>query len=64
MSIQETRRNRIMAYAERAGIRSGDGGMPTYSTADTLRRTMEQMRDQEYMITVEIGGKDEYDETV
>ena len=38
--------------------------MPAYSTAGTLRKTLEQMGDQEYMITVEIGGQDEYDETV
>ena len=64
MSYQEMGRTRLQAYAELAGIRTGDGGMPAYSTADTLRKTMEQMGDQEYMITVEIGGQDEYDETV
>ena len=64
MSFQDLRNARILAYADEAGISIGDGGMPAYSTADTLRRRLEQMGDQEYMITVEIGGKDEYDETV
>ena len=64
MSYQEMRRIRLQAYADLAGIKTGDGGMPAYSTAGTLRKTLEQMGDQEYMITVEIGGIDEYDETV
>ena len=64
MSNQIMRQNRLQAYAEAAGIQPGDGGMPAYSTADSLRKTMEKMRDQEYMITVEIGGNDAHDETV
>jgi hypothetical protein len=38
--------------------------MPTFSTDGTLRETMDQMGDQEYMISVETGGKDEFEETV
>ena len=64
MSYQEMTRTRLQAYAAQAGIKAGDAGMPAYSTAGTLRKTLEQMGDQEYMITVEIGGQDEYDETV
>ena len=64
MSYQEMTRTRLQAYADLAGIKTGDAGMPVYSTAGTLRKTLEQMGDQEYMITVEIGGQDEYDEIV
>lgn len=64
MSYQDMRNARILAYADEAGISIGSGGMPVYSTADTLRRKLEQMGDQEFMITVEIGGSDEYDETL
>ena len=64
MSFQDMRNARILAYAGEAGISIGSGGMPAYSTAETLRRRLEEMGDQEYMITVEIGGRDEYDETV
>ncbi len=58
MSYQEMSRSRLQAYAAQAGIKTGDAGMPAYSTAGTLRKTLEQMGDQEYMITVEIGGQE------
>lgn len=66
MSFEEMRNARLSAYANAIGISQGshNDGMPAYSTAGTLRKTMDQMKDQEYMISVEIGGKDEYDETV
>ena len=66
MSFEEMRNARLCAYANAMGISQGNhtDGMPAYSTAGTLRKTMDQMKDQEYMISVEIGGKDEYDETV
>ena len=66
MSFEEMRNARLSAYANAMGISQGGhtDGMPAYSTAGTLRKTMVQMKDQEYMISVEIGGKDEYDETV
>ena len=64
MSYQEMSRSRLQAYAAQAGIKTGDAGMPSYSTTATLRERMDQMGEQEYMISVEIGGKDEYDETV
>ena len=66
MKFEEMRSARMQAYANALGIRvnNGEGGMPAFSTADTLRETMDQMGDQEYMISVEIGGKDEFDETV
>ncbi len=65
MSNEEMRMNRYLAYANVLGIHSGsEEGMPAYSTTGTLRSRMDQMKDQEYMISVEIGGKDEYDETV
>ena len=66
MSFEEMRNARLSAYANAMGISqsSHHDGMPAYSTAGTLRKTMDQMKDQEYMISVEIGGKDEYDETV
>ena len=65
MRNEEMRMNRYLAYANALGICSGsEEGMPTYSTVGTLRSRMDQMKDQEYMISVEIGGKDEYDETV
>ena len=66
MKFEEMRGARIQAYANVLGIRmnNGEGGMPAFSTAGTLRETMDQMGEQEYMISVEIGGKDEFDETV
>ena len=66
MMNEEMRRSRIFAYANALGFQTEEikDGMPAYSTADTLRKTMEQMEDQEYMISVEMGGKDAYDETV
>ena len=66
MKIEEMRGARMQAYANALGIRvnNGEGGMPAFSTAGTLRETMDQMGDQEYMISVEIGGKDEFEETV
>ena len=66
MMNEEMRRSRILAYANALGIQTEEieDGMPAYSTAGTLRKTMEQMEDQEYMISVEMGGKDAYDETV
>lgn len=66
MSFVEMRNARLSAYANVMGISQGSHSeeMPAYSTAGTLRKTMDQMKDQEYMISVEIGGKDEYDETV
>ena len=66
MRNEEMRMSRYLAYANALGIHTeGDaGGMPSYSTTATLRERMDQMGEQEYMISVEIGGKDEYDETV
>ena len=66
MKFEEMRGTRIQAYANAFGIRvnNGEDGMPAFSTAGTLRETIDQMGDQEYMISVEIGGKDEFDETV
>ncbi|MDY6335367.1 MAG: hypothetical protein SPL56_11300 [Lachnospiraceae bacterium] len=66
MKFEEMRDARIQAYANALGIRmnNGEGGMPAFSTAATLRETLGQMGDQEYMISVEIGGKDEFEETV
>ena len=61
MKFEEMRGARMQAYANALGIRvnNGEGGMPAFSTAGSLRETMDQMGDQEYMISVEIGGKDE-----
>ena len=56
MSYQEMSRSRLQAYAAQAGIKTGDAGMPAYSTAGTLRKTLEQMGDQEYMITYQSDG--------
>ena len=66
MKFEEMRGARMQAYANALGIRvnNGEGGMPAFSTAGSLRETMDQMGNQEYMISVEIGGKDEFDETV
>ena len=66
MKFDEMRGARMQAYASALGIHvnNGEGGMPAFSTAGTLRETMDQMGDQKYMITVEIGGKDEFEETV
>ena len=66
MKFEERRGARMQAYANALRIRvnNGEGGMPAFSTAVTLRETMDQMGDQEYMMSVEIGGKDEFDETV
>ena len=66
MNFEEMKNTRLTAYAKALGINSGgdNSGMPAYSTARSLRKTMDQMKDEEYMISVEIGGKDEYDETV
>ena len=66
MKFEEMRGARTQADAKALGIRmnNGEGGMPAFSTTGTLRETMDQMGDQEYMISVEIGGKDEFEETV
>ena len=66
MKYEEMRGARMQAYANALGIRmnNGEGGMPAFSTVCTLRETLDQMGNQEYMITVEIGGKDEFEETV
>ena len=66
MSFEEMRNARLMAYVDVMGFSQDNhaDGMPAYSTAGILRKTMDQMKDQEYMISVEIGGKDEYNETV
>ena len=66
MKFEEMRGASMQAYTNALGIRvnSGEGGMPAFSTSGTLRETMDQMGDQEYMISVEIGGKNEFEETV
>lgn len=66
MKFEEMRGVSMQAYANPLGIRldNGEGGMPVFSTSGTLRETMDQMGDQEYMISVEIGGKDEFEEGV
>ena len=66
MKFEDMKATRMQAYANALGIRvnDGEGGMPAFSTAGSLRETMDQMGDQEYMISVEIGGKDEFEETV
>ena len=47
MKFEEMRCARMQAYANALGIRvnSGEGGMPAFSTAGTLRETMDQMGD-------------------
>lgn len=66
MMNEEMRKSRILAYANALEIQTEKlkDGIPAYSTASTFRKTMEQMEDREYMISVEMGGKDAYDETV
>ena len=66
IKFEEMRGASMQAYANALGIRvnSGEVGMPAFSTSGTLRETMDQMGDQEYMISVEIGGKNEFEETV
>ena len=62
MKFEEMRSARMQAYANALGIRvnNGEGGMPAFSTAGSLRETMDQMGDQEYMIlqlrTAQIPG--------
>ena len=57
MKFEEMRGASMQAYANALGIclDDGEGGMPAFSTSGTLRETMDQMGDQEYMISVEIG---------
>jgi hypothetical protein len=66
MKFEEMRSARMQAYANALGINmnNSESGMPAFSTVGTLRETMDQVGDQEYMISVEIGGKDEFEETV
>ena len=66
MKFEEMRGASMQAYANALGIclNNGEGGMPAFSTSGTLRETMDQMGDQEYMISVEIGGTDEFEESV
>lgn len=66
MSFEEMRNARLSAYANAMGISQDNhtDWMPAYSTDGTVRKTMDKLKDQEFMISVEIGGKDEYDETV
>lgn len=66
MKFEKMRGASMRAYANALGICSdnGKGGMPAFSTSGTLRETMDQMGDQEYMISVEIGGTDEFEESV
>ena len=66
MKFEEIRGARMQAYANALGIRvnNGEGGMPAFSTAGTLRETMDQMGEQGYVSSVEIGGKDEFEESV
>ena len=66
MKFEEMRGASMQAYANALGIclNNGEGGMPAFSTTGTLRETMDQMGDQEYMISVEIGGKDEFEESI
>ena len=57
MKFEEMRGASMQAYANALGIclDDGEGGLPAFSTSGTLRETMDQMGDQEYMISVEIG---------
>lgn len=66
MMFEEMRGASMQAYSNALGIRldNGEGEMPTFSTSGTIREAMDQMGDQEYMISVEIGGKDEFEESV
>ena len=66
MKYEKMRGASMRAYANALGIclDNGKGGMPAFSTSGTLRETMDQMGDQEYMISVEIGGTDEFEESV
>lgn len=66
MKYEKMRGASMRAYANALGIclDNGKGGMPAFSTSGTLRKTMDQMGDQEYMISVEIGGTDEFEESV
>ena len=47
MKFEEMRGARMQAYANALGIRvnNGEGGMPAFSTAGTLRETMDQIHE-------------------